>query len=215
MMTTKEQLQSAKLYAILDLGYTAAEDAEPVTESLLRGGADVLQLRAKGMEEDEILRLARLIAPLCRGHGVPLIVNDFPELAVQAGADGVHVGQDDGSLQEVRAVTGNGLLVGRSTHSVTQAIAARDEGFDYIGFGPLYATPTKAGRPGIGLEGIAEAEMKVGPTIPMFCIGGIKTTNLGEVMAAGARRAVIVSGLLQAPDIAAETRRAREILTGA
>jgi thiamine-phosphate pyrophosphorylase len=101
---------------------------------------------------------------------------------------------------------GPGKLIGRSTHSLAQARAALAEGFDYIGFGPLFPTPTKAGRPGIGLQDIAAMEREVGSRIPAFCIGGIKRSNLAEVLAAGARRVVIVSDLLTAPDITGATR---------
>ena len=150
--------------------------------------------------------MAERILPLTREAGVPLIINDYPEVAVEVEADGVHVGQDDGSIDEIRYIIGDKMLVGRSTHTIAQARQALDDGFDYIGFGPVFPTPTKAGRPGIGLDNIAVAEAEVGSKIPMFCIGGLKEDNLDEVIAAGARRAVVVSGLLQADDIEAATR---------
>jgi thiamine-phosphate pyrophosphorylase len=110
-----------------------------------------------------------------------------------------------------RAAAGSGKLVGRSTHSLAQARAARAEGADYLGFGPLFATPTKPDYPAIGLEDIAQAHAEV-PDRPIFCIGGIKLENLAEVIAAGARRVVIVSGILLAPDVAAYTRQAADFL---
>ncbi|HSP42763.1 MAG TPA: thiamine phosphate synthase, partial [Luteolibacter sp.] len=122
---------------------------------------------------------------------------------------------DDGSLAAAREIVGPGKFIGRSTHSLAQARAALEEGFDYIGFGPLFPTPTKLGRPGIGMQDIIEMEREVGEKIPAFCIGGIKRTNLPEVIAAGARRVVIVSDLLTAPDVSAATREARGILLGA
>ncbi|MDA0766814.1 MAG: thiamine phosphate synthase [Verrucomicrobia bacterium] len=213
-MTARERLASARLYAILDLGYVAEEEAETVVLQLLDGGADLLQLRAKGHDPNHILELARRIQPLCRRSGVPFIVNDYPAVAVAVGADGVHVGQDDGSLSTVRAVVGEGIFVGRSTHSLPQAIAALEEGADYIGFGPLFPTPTKEGRPGIGMGDIAAAEAEVGSRIPLFCIGGITSSNLPAVLSAGARRVVIVSGLLLAPDVAGETGRVKSGLAG-
>ncbi|NNM28586.1 MAG: thiamine phosphate synthase, partial [Akkermansiaceae bacterium] len=147
----REQLAAARLYGILDLGYVAEGDLEAAARALLAGGVDLLQLRAKGLGEDEVLSMAGRLRPLCRVAGVPLIVNDFPRVAAEAGAAGVHLGQDDGSLRDARRLLGADALVGRSTHSPAQAAAAREEGFDYIGFGPLFPTPTKAGRPGIGL----------------------------------------------------------------
>jgi thiamine-phosphate pyrophosphorylase len=198
-----------RLYAILDLGYVREENAAAAAKSLLDGGADLLQLRAKSCDAATIRRVAETTLPLCRAAGIPFILNDFPHLATELGADGLHLGQDDGSLAEARAIVGPSMIVGRSTHSLDQARAALAEGFDYIGFGPLFPTPTKLGRPGIGLDHVAEMERHVGSRIPAFCIGGINRRNLPQVLAAGARRVVIVSDLLQAEDVTAATRQAR------
>ena len=195
-----------KLYCILDLGYVEEADAEKVAAALLAGGADLLQLRAKGRSLDLIEAVARRVLPQCRAAGVPFILNDHPALAAALGADGVHLGQDDGALAEARHLTGDSMLIGRSTHSLEQARAALADGFDYIGFGPLFPTPTKAGRPAIGLADIAAMERDVGAHIPAFCIGGIHPGNLAQVLAAGARRIVMVSALLQSHDIQAATR---------
>lgn len=205
-------MHSARLYAILDLGYVPEDRACDVATQLLTGGADLMQLRAKGHELSTIRRIAETVIPLCREAGVPFILNDFPALAAELGADGVHIGQDDGPLADARALMGPGKLIGRSTHSLSQARAALAEGFDYIGFGPLFPTPTKAGRPAIGLQDIATMEHEVGSHIPAFCIGGIKHDNLPGVLAAGARRIVIVSELLTAPDVRATTARAKAML---
>ena len=201
---------SARLYGILDLGYVAPEDVAAKTRALLTGGADLLQLRAKNHGLEEIRGFGRIIAPLCRDAGVPFIVNDHPQLAVELGADGLHLGQDDGALADARAIVGPDMIVGRSTHSPDQARTALAEGFDYIGFGPLFPTPTKLGRPGIGLEDVAIVEREVGARIPVFCIGGIQRSNLPQVLAAGARRVVIVSDLLTAADTASAAREAVE-----
>jgi thiamine-phosphate pyrophosphorylase len=208
-------MTSTRLYAILDLGYVSPENAARVTAELLEGGADFLQLRAKHHDAATIRRVGEKLIPLCRAAGVPFILNDFPKLAAELGADGVHIGQDGGPLAHAREIIGCGKLIGRSTHSLEQARAALAEGFDYIGFGPLFPTPTKPGRPGIGLQDIAAMEREVGTKIPAFCIGGIKRANLREVLAAGARRVVIVSDLLAAPDVRAATREARGIVLGA
>jgi len=196
----------ARLYGILDLGYVEERDALSVAESLILGGASLLQLRAKGHDPAELLDLANDLNVLCSKHHVPFVVNDHLQLAKECGAPGLHLGQDDGSISEARAILGQHILIGRSTHSVEQAQAALAEGADYIGFGPLFPTPTKKGRPGIGLENIALVESSVGCAIPVFCIGGIKPANLAEVQEAGAMRVVIVSHLLQASDIFAETQ---------
>ncbi len=234
-------LSTARLYCILDLGYVPEARAEEVTASLLAGGADLLQLRAKNHDLTTIGRVARKLIPLCRAAGVPFILNDHLALAVEIGADGVHLGQDAlevGSRQsevgseEEEAIISSvptshfplptsfpvptshfplpRFIYGRSTHSLAQARAALAEGFDYIGFGPLFPTPTKAGRPAIGLEEIATMEREVGSKIPAFCIGGITPETLPQVLAAGARRVVVVSALLQAPDVQAATHSIRE-----
>ncbi len=200
------------LYGILDLGYVAAREAVPMTRALLAGGegVDILQLRAKGWPAEDVLAVARLVRPLCAEGGAPFILNDHPALVPAAGADGAHVGQDDGPLPGARAAAGAGALVGRSTHSLAQAAGARAEGADYLGFGPLFATPTKPDYPAIGLGDITRVHAGV-PDRPVFCIGGVKPENLDRVLAAGARRVVIVSGLLLAVDPArvARTVRAR------
>lgn len=203
------------LYGILDLGYVAARAAVSMARALLAGGegVDILQLRAKGWPAEDVLALARLVRPWCAEVGAPFILNDHPALVVPAGADGAHVGQDDGSLVDARVLAGTGTLVGRSTHSVAQAVAARDEGADYLGFGPLFATPTKPDYPAVGLADVAEVHARV-PDRPVFCIGGVKPENLDAVRAAGARRVVIVSGLLLAADPARTAREVRARLVG-
>lgn len=205
-------ISEARLYCILDLGYVAEERAEKVTSELIAGGADILQLRAKGHDVETIHRVAERLLPICREAGVPFILNDHPDLAAELGTDGVHIGQDDGSLADARKIVGLGKIIGRSTHSLEQARAALAEGFDYIGFGPLFPTPTKLGRPGIGLADIETMQRDVGSAIPAFCIGGITPATLPEIIAAGARRIVVVSALLQAPDIAAATRAVKASL---
>ena len=201
-------MNDPRLYCILDLGYVPEENAEAVTASLLAGGASLLQLRAKGKDLASIRRVAEKLLPLCRAAAVPFILNDHPALAAEIDADGVHLGQDDGSLAEARTIVGPGKLIGRSTHSIDQARVALADGFDYIGFGPLFPTPTKAGCPSIGLHDIAAMEREVGSRIPAFCIGGITPDTLPQVLAAGARRVVIVSALLKAPNIQAATQAA-------
>ncbi|MEZ5430898.1 MAG: thiamine phosphate synthase [Verrucomicrobiales bacterium] len=140
-------------------------------------------------------------------------MNDHPAVAGEIEAEGVHIGQDDGSLEEARLLAGDGAIVGRSTHSVAQARAAVAEGADYIGFGPLFATPTKPDYPPIGTADIRVVHEEH-PTVPIFCIGGITPGNLAAVLAAGARRVVIVSAILQAPDVAAMVAGLKKTLAG-
>lgn len=195
-------LQSCRLYGIVDMGYTRPEQVEERTRALIAGGVRIIQLRAKGVALDTVRKLAEKMQGICREGGAIFVLNDYPELAAAIGADAVHVGQDGGSLASVRAVVGDSMIVGRSTHSPEQAAAAHAEGADYIGFGPLFPTGTKPGRPSIGLQDIASVQGAAGD-MPVFCIGGINADTLPAVTAAGARRVVIVSWLLQQPDIAA------------
>lgn len=211
-------LTDARLYGILDLGYTGPSDIERVAELMCEGGVDILQIRAKGYDDHAIEDFARRIQPIAAASAVPLIINDHPELVPSVGADGAHVGQDDLPAADARWRAGRALdgevppvIIGKSTHSVEQAVAAGEEGADYIGFGPLFPTPTKAGRPAIGLADIARVHELV--SVPVFCIGGIKLENLHEVLAAGARRVVIVSGILQAADIPGYCREVRAALS--
>ena len=210
-----KSISTARLYGIIDLGYVPAADVERAAEALCSGGVDVIQLRAKGFDEFDIEALGQRLEPITTAAGVPLIINDFPELVPSIGARGAHLGQEDASISEGRWRAGRALagevplpIIGKSTHSVEQAVAAQLDGADYIGFGPLFPTPTKAGRPAIGLADLRRVHELV--QIPIFCIGGIKLDNLDAVLEAGATRVVIVSGLLQAPDVAAATRAAVE-----
>ncbi len=199
------------LYGIVDLGYVAQDAVKSTTSRMIEGGIDVIQLRAKECEPTKIGTLAEEIVSMTKPAGVPFIVNDHPEVAKAVGADGVHVGQDDARVDEVRNLLGDDQIVGKSTHSLAQAEAAASEAVDYIGFGPLFSTPTKPEYPAIGLEDIRAVHEKV--ALPIFCIGGVKLHNLPQVVAAGARRAVVVSEILQAPDIAAHVKSLRTILT--
>ena len=207
----KKILADCRLYGIVDMGYTKPEQVLPRTLALIEGGVHIIQLRAKGVELPLVKKWAIDMQAMCREHRAVFVLNDYPEMAAEIGADAVHVGQDGGSLEEVRKIVGPGVLVGRSTHSPQQALQAREEGADYIGFGPLFPTGTKPGRPSIGLQDIAAMQQHMGD-IPMFCIGGINATTLPQVLQAGAKRVVIVSWLLQQADIAAAARKVISML---
>lgn len=206
----RSALQNALLYGICDLGYVSIEDAEATSRALLSGGVGILQLRAKDLDPREISDLALRLRILCDEFAKPFVINDHLELALECGAHGLHLGQDDGALQKARKRMGPEMILGRSTHSLEQARQALLDEADYIGFGPLFPTPTKKGRPGIGLDDIGGMQQEVGREIPAFCIGGIKPENLEAVKLAGAKRVVIVSYLLSSPDPEGE---AKKILT--
>ena len=201
-------LTDAFLYAIIDLGYVNAENAPAILEELIAGEIDIVQLRGKNRSLDELSALAEKL--LTMSANIPLIANDHAEIARRVEVQGVHVGQDDATIEKVRAQIKRPIVVGKSTHSIEQAVAAEREGADYIGFGPIFSTPTKPDYSPIGLAQIREVYERV--SIPIFCIGGIKSENLTQVIAAGAKRVVIVSGLLQANDIAGYARACKELL---
>jgi len=205
-------LAERRLYGILDLGYVEPAKCVETTRAMLAGGVQILQLRAKKLPPAEILPIAQILAPLCRAAGVPFILNDHPELVGPAGADGVHVGQDDQSVADARRLVGPGKLVGLSTHSPAQARAAFEQNPDYIGFGPLFSTPTKPDYTPIGTADIADVHRAA--SVPIFCIGGIKLENLPQILATGAQRVVIVSGILQASDISAYCLESLRLLRG-
>jgi thiamine-phosphate pyrophosphorylase len=204
-------LSGRRLYGILDTGYVPAERMIPMARSLLAGGVQILQLRAKKQTPLEILAMAREIAPLCRAAGVPFLINDHPELVPEAGADGAHIGQEDMTVAEARRLAGPGSLIGKSTHSTEQVLASVGECPDYIGFGPLFATPTKPDYQPVGTDLIRTVVDSV--PYPVYCIGGISAGNLPHVLAEGARNVVLVSDLLLAPDPAARVALCRSLLS--
>jgi len=213
-MTTLEQrlqkLTRARLYAIVDTGYVEPERVPWITEQLVLGGVDLIQLRAKKLPLSAIAELGQKMRAAIPSAGPIFILNDHPELVAEIGADGIHVGQDDLSVAEARAQARPGALVGKSTHSLDQAIAAEKEGADYIGVGPIYATPTKPDYVPVGPALIGQVRDAV--RVPQFCIGGINEQTLPEVLAAGTLRVVIVSALLQSDDIPAYCQLVREQL---
>ncbi len=208
-----KRIQDARLYGIVDLGYVTSANVEGMTAQLCQGGVDVLQLRAKKLTAAEIERLARLMHPITRDHGVPLVINDHLEIAATIGSEGVHVGQDDDAVAKARAIVGPSCFVGKSTHSLAQAEAAQVDAADYIGFGPLYATGTKPDYVPIGLQDITEVHQRV--SLPIFCIGGVNAARLDEIVTAGARRIVVVSAFLLAADVSGEVREMKRRLGAA
>ncbi|MFR1321179.1 MAG: thiamine phosphate synthase [Akkermansia sp.] len=165
-MNRMERLTACRLYGIVDLGYIPEDQLIPVSKKLLAGGLGILQLRAKNHAPEHIERMGRQLAPLCREYGCLFIINDYPEVARSIGADGVHLGQEDGKLEAARSLLGPDALIGRSTHSPEQALGGFREGADYIGFGPLFPTGTKPGRQAIGLEHIAGVQAQLPEDFP-------------------------------------------------
>jgi thiamine-phosphate pyrophosphorylase len=201
----RERLDDARLYLCTD-ARRAQGDLPRFLDAVLGAGVDIVQLREKGLEAAEELALLEVFAQVCRRHGRLLAVNDRADVALAAGADVLHLGQDDLPVPAARRILGPGPLIGRSSHSPAQSDAAAAEpDVDYFCAGPLWTTPTKPGRPATGL-GLPEHVARTGPGRPWFAIGGISLDRLGEVLAAGATRVVVVRAITEADDPAAATR---------
>jgi len=193
MTGRRERLRAARLYFVVEAaGLEVARDA-------LAGGADMVQLRDKEADDDSILRAAAGFRRACDEHGALFWLNDRPDLAITAGADGVHLGQEDVPVPEARQQVGRDVLIGLSTHSPEQFDAARESDADQLSVGPVLETPTKAGRPAAGLDAVRHAAA-AGRTKPWFAIGGIDLDNVHDVLAAGAERIVVVRAIRDAAD---------------
>jgi thiamine-phosphate pyrophosphorylase len=205
----RARLADARLYLCTGNRPDLAEFAD----AALAGGVDVVQLREKGMEAADELAALAVLAEACARHGALLSVNDRADVALAAGADVLHLGQDDLPVPWARRVLGEDVVIGRSTHDVAQALAAADEpGVDYFCTGPCWPTPTKPGRPAPGLDLVRATEAS-GTARPWFAIGGIDEARLPEVLAAGASRVVVVRAITEAVDPRAAAARLAAALT--
>jgi len=205
LVDRRERLRRARLYLVVEAA------AEPVLGPALSGGVDMVQLRDKDAGDDALLAAAARFRAACDEHGALLWLNDRPDLALAAGADGVHLGQDDMPVAQAREQLGPDLLIGLSTHSPGQFDAALDSGADQLSVGPVWETPTKAGRPAAGLDYVRHAA-EHGGDAPWFAIGGIDAGNVTEVVDAGARRVVVVRAIRDAADPEAAARSLRDAL---
>lgn len=201
----RERLAAARLYMVCDAEPGGGELAD-VLRGAIAGGVDVYQLRDKLLDDDRLTAVARATGALCARLGALMIVNDRAGVALEAGADGVHVGQDDMPVAQVRELVGDELLVGLSTHSPAEVDAVDPALVDYIGVGPIHPTPTKPGRPAVGVELIRYAAANA--PVPFFAIGGLNASNVGEALAAGATRVCVLRAVADAPD---PERAAREL----
>jgi thiamine-phosphate pyrophosphorylase len=195
----RSRLADARLYLCMD-GRRSSGDLAAFLDAVLGGGVDIVQLREKGLEAGEELALLEVFGAACRRHGALLAVNDRADVALAAGADVLHLGQDDLPVPVARRILGPGPVIGRSSHSPAQAFAAAKEGaVDYFCAGPVWATPTKPGRPGTGLSLVSRVA-SLGVSRPWFAIGGIGLSELDDVLAAGATRVVVVRAITEAAD---------------
>jgi thiamine-phosphate pyrophosphorylase len=202
----RERLRTARLYFVCDARPTT--DLESLLRAALTGGADIVQLREKELGRAEIERAAGTFRRIADTFSALFILNDDPELAHHCDADGVHVGQDDVSAEQAREVLGPDAIVGLSTHSKEQLAASAERPVDYVSAGPIWETPTKEGRPGVGLELISHAAENA--PHPFFAIGGIDTSNAQQVIEAGAERLCVVRAIRDAADPEAAATELRQ-----
>ncbi len=208
----RRRLDEARLYVVSPARMRAGRLADAIP-ALARGGVDLVQLRDRSLDSGELAREAEACAAAAAACGILFIVNDSPELARAVGADGVHVGQEDGTIAAARAIVGPARIVGRSTRGGAQLDAAADEGADYAAVGPLWETPTKPGRPAVGLGAAAAAARTA--RIPWFAIGGIDERRVLRAAAVGAPRVVVVRAVVDAADPEDAARRLRARLVDA
>lgn len=209
---TTLRVQAARLYAL-------TPDAEPervrdLVEAWCEGGVDIVQLRHKTMDRAALLRLAERLREICGRHDVLFIVNDYLDVALLSGADGVHLGEEDLSLADAEKALQNAssprIIVGASASSVAVARAAERAGADYVGAGPAYATPIKAEKAALGPEGVRAIQEAV--RIPVFAIGGVGPGNVEDLKAHGIDRVCVIRALSDVPDPAGEARRLQSLL---
>ncbi len=208
-LARRARLAEARLYLCTDARRDRRDLAE-FADAALSGGVDILQLRDKGpqapLEARDELAALEVLAAACARHGALLAVNDRADVALAAGADVLHLGQDDLPVPWARRVLGDEMLVGRSSHSASEAAAAAAEpGVDYFCVGPCWPTPTKPGRPAPGLD-LLRTVANAAPSRPWFAIGGIDACRLAAVLDAGAERIVVVRAITDAPDPRAAAR---------
>ncbi len=199
----RERLSRSRLYVVTG-GRREKGDLKEFLHSILGAGVDVVQLREKEASALEVLEMAEVFREEAAEHGALFILNDRADLALAAGADGVHLGQEDLPPAWARRILGEDFLVGRSTHAPEDLARAAEEPVDYVACGPVWETPTKPGRPAAGLEYVRYAACRA--AVPWFAIGGIDPGNLGEVVAAGARRVAVVRAVAEARDPAEAVR---------
>jgi thiamine-phosphate pyrophosphorylase len=205
----RERLRTARLYFVCD-ARPHGEDPEGIVRAALNGGVDIVQLREKELDRRAIEVAGATFRRLCDTYSALFIVNDDPSLARSCRADGVHLGQDDVSVAEAREALGSDVLIGLSTHSREQIDAAA--GTDYLSVGPVWETPTKEGRPAVGLELVQYAAQYA--SLPFYAIGGIDSSNAHEVVEAGARRLCVVRAIRDSDDPAAAADQLRRAFAG-
>lgn len=201
-MWTQEAIKDAmRVYAVTDNAWLNGRTLAECVQKALDGGVTFVQLREKEASTTELVQQARALLPLCRAAGVPFVIDDDVQAAIESGADGVHVGQEDMACAGARAMLGENAIVGVSVQTVEQAMRAQADGADYVGVGAMFATATKTDAVAVSKETLRNICKAI--DIPVVIIGGVKASNVGEFAGTGFDGAAVVSGIFAADDIAA------------
>ncbi len=209
-MSKKDLLSKIHLYVIADKKTCGNRDIEDVVSRSIEGGAEMIQYRDKESDDDSFLETALKLQAVCKSENIPFIVNDRIEIALRIDADGVHVGQEDMFLSEVRRKLSPEKIIGVSATSIQQAKEAEGNGADYIGIGPIFATLSKEIKEPVGLGMVREARVRL--KIPFYTIGGISLSNIDSLIQAGARRIAVISAIILSDDIKSATAKLLEKL---
>ncbi len=196
------------LYLVTEQEISLGRSNAEVIESAITGGVSIVQLRQKKWNKERYLADAKILARLCKKNNVIFVINDYIDIALDVGADGVHLGQEDMSIMDARKMCGKKLLIGKSTHSLEQALVAENEGADYISIGPVFETRAKPYT--IGVDVVRDVVSHV--RIPVVAIGGITLSTIQDVMDTGAHIIAVISGIVSAPDIEDQTKKYVNVL---
>lgn len=203
-------MKDFSLYVILDKAACSESDLVKAAEDIIKGGAEVIQLRDKISDDKTLYSLGQNILKLTQKYGIPLIINNRVDLAAAINANGVHLGQNDIPIEVARKLLGKNKIIGCSTHSLVQALGAQEEGADYIGVGPIFSTPTKPDYKAVGLNLIKEVKNKI--NIPFVAIGGIDHKNIRDVLLAGAKAIAVVRAAVAQKEISLAVKNLKNII---
>ncbi|MCK4224049.1 MAG: thiamine phosphate synthase [candidate division Zixibacteria bacterium] len=209
-MNKQELLLKVQLYVIADKKICGDKNIEEVVSRAIDGGAEMIQYRDKESDYDDFLKIASKLKTLCKEKDIPFIVNDRVTVALKTDADGVHLGQEDLSIQEARGILGFEKIIGKSAKTIQQAKEAEDDGADYVGVGPIFDTPSKQIEKPIGVEIIRKAKDSL--KIPFFPIGGINLNNLDQIIRAGGKRVAVISAVVLSDDVKSSAAKLLERL---
>jgi thiamine-phosphate pyrophosphorylase len=210
MKSRKQLLRKSRLYLILNRDNQSRRSLENICSDLIYGKVDLIQLRDKIREKSEVSSFALKLAKHLESSRIIFIVNDYVDIALACGADGVHLGQDDMPIKKARAILGKDKIIGISCHCLSDALKAQKEGADYIGIGPVFATVTKPQYKAIGLETLAQLAGKI--KIPYFAIGDVHEGNIKDILSSGAKRIAVVRAILEAKNPVNQAARLYRLL---